>query len=186
LTRDIADLRALDPFVPIIEEGLHGLAAGTTSLTCWPTTWSSTSLSPFRITHARWSAVTTIELFRGYGETFFLDRCYGLRINRSDATSTVVLEHASEGKVVASGYPYSNRYISVITLSGRKVDAVARLPRSPQSHCSARGSISVTTLIRISHNHSFLKAWERYRAAVFCRRCRRRRRRTPVGTALVR
>jgi len=26
-----------------------------------------------------------------------------------------VLEYGSEGKVVATGYPYSNRYISVIT-----------------------------------------------------------------------
>jgi uncharacterized protein len=33
----------------------------------------------------------------------------------------VVLEYGSEGKVVATGYPYSNRYISVITLRDRKV-----------------------------------------------------------------
>jgi uncharacterized protein len=36
-------------------------------------------------------------------------------------TSSVVLEYASQGKVVATGYPYSNRYISVITLKDRKV-----------------------------------------------------------------
>ena len=40
-----------------------------------------------------------------------------------DATSTVVLEYASEGKVVATGYPYGNRYISVVTLKDRKVSA---------------------------------------------------------------
>ena len=31
------------------------------------------------------------------------------------------LEYASQGKVVATGYPYSNRYVSVITLKDRKV-----------------------------------------------------------------
>jgi ketosteroid isomerase-like protein len=44
-----------------------------------------------------------------------------LRVHRSDATSTVVLEYASEGKVVTTGHPYSNRYISVVTLKHRKV-----------------------------------------------------------------
>ena len=62
-----------------------------------------------------------IELFRGYGSTFFLDRCYDLRVHWSEATSSVVLEYASEGKVVATGYPYSNAYVSVITLKDRKV-----------------------------------------------------------------
>jgi ketosteroid isomerase-like protein len=52
---------------------------------------------------------------------FFLDRCHDLRVHRSDATSTVVLEYASQGKVVTTGRPYSNRYISVVTLKDRKV-----------------------------------------------------------------
>ena len=57
----------------------------------------------------------------GYGYTFYLDRCHDLRVHRSDSTSSVVLEYGSQGKVVATGYPYSNRYISVITLKDRKV-----------------------------------------------------------------
>jgi ketosteroid isomerase-like protein len=44
-----------------------------------------------------------------------------VRAHRSDATSALILEYASQGKVVATGYPYSNRYISVITLKDRKV-----------------------------------------------------------------
>ncbi|MGZ4402332.1 MAG: nuclear transport factor 2 family protein [Gaiellaceae bacterium] len=62
-----------------------------------------------------------IELYRGYGSTFFLDRCHDLRVHRSDSTSSVVLEYGSQGKVVATSHPYSNRYISVITLKDRKV-----------------------------------------------------------------
>jgi uncharacterized protein len=62
-----------------------------------------------------------VELYRGYASVFFLDRCYDLRVHHSPSTSTVVLEYSSEGRVVATGYPYGNRYISVVTIKGRKV-----------------------------------------------------------------
>ena len=50
-----------------------------------------------------------IELYRGYGSVFCLDRCYDLRVHHSPSTSTVVLEYASEGTAVATGRPYGNR-----------------------------------------------------------------------------
>jgi uncharacterized protein len=62
-----------------------------------------------------------IELYRGYGSTFFLDKCDDLRVHHSPSTSTVVLEYSSHGQVVATGYPYGNRYISVVTIKDRKV-----------------------------------------------------------------
>jgi ketosteroid isomerase-like protein len=52
---------------------------------------------------------------------FFLDRCYDLRTHYSPSTSTVVLEYSSAGRVVATGRPYGNRYISVATIEDRKV-----------------------------------------------------------------
>jgi hypothetical protein len=61
--------------------------------------------------------------YRGYGSTFFLDRCYDLRVHHSPSTSSVVLEYSSEGRVVATGQPYANRYISVVILKDRKVTA---------------------------------------------------------------
>jgi hypothetical protein len=36
-------------------------------------------------------------------------------------TSTVVLEYSSEGRVVATGHPYGNRYNSVVVIKDRKV-----------------------------------------------------------------
>ena len=56
----------------------------------------------------------------GYRTVFFLDRCFDLRVHRAD-DSTVTLEYASEGKAVATGRPYSNRYISVVTIRNRKI-----------------------------------------------------------------
>jgi hypothetical protein len=43
------------------------------------------------------------------------------RTHGPPSTSTVVLEYSSEGRVVATGYPYGNRYISVVTIKDRKV-----------------------------------------------------------------
>ena len=122
MVKNPQDFRALDPFFRVIEEGLQGLVDGDHFFDLL----AEDVLFEFVITVPDYPRHVVgrdnlIELYRGYGSTFFLDRCYDLRVHRSDATSTVVLEYASEGKVVATGYPYSNRYISVITLKDRKV-----------------------------------------------------------------
>jgi ketosteroid isomerase-like protein len=49
------------------------------------------------------------------------DRCYDLAVHHDPAQGAVVLEYAFAGKVVATGAPYGNRYISVITLRDREV-----------------------------------------------------------------
>jgi ketosteroid isomerase-like protein len=49
-----------------------------------------------------------------------LDRCLDLAVHHDPAKGVAVLEYASEGHVVATGRPYSNRYISVLTLRGRQ------------------------------------------------------------------
>jgi ketosteroid isomerase-like protein len=120
--RDIEDFRALDPFFRIIERGLEGLVDGGHFFDLL----ADDVVFEFIITVPDYprrvvGRESLIELYRGYGSTFFLDRCHDLRVHRSDAASTVVLEYASQGKAVATGRPYSNRYISVITLTGRKI-----------------------------------------------------------------
>jgi ketosteroid isomerase-like protein len=122
LIRDIEDFRALDPFFRIIEQGLQGLADGDHffELLADDVVFDFVITVPDYPRHVV-GRDNLIELYRGYGSTFFLDRCHDLRVHRSDSTSSVVLEYASQGKVVATGYPYSNRYISVITLKDRKV-----------------------------------------------------------------
>src|SRR2546430_17253802 len=122
LIRDSEDFRALGPFFRIVEQVLHGLADGDH---CFELL-ADDVVFDFVITVPDYPRQVVgrdnlIELYRGYGSTFFLDRCHDLRVHRSDATSTVVLEYASQGKVVATGGPYSNRYISVITLTDRKI-----------------------------------------------------------------
>jgi ketosteroid isomerase-like protein len=119
---DTEDFRALDPFFRIIEQGLDGLVDGDHFFDLL----AEDVVFDFIITVPEYPRHVVgrnnlIELYRGYGSVFFLDRCYDLRVHRSEATSTVVLEYASDGKVVSTGRPYSNRYISVIELKDRKV-----------------------------------------------------------------
>jgi uncharacterized protein len=50
-----------------------------------------------------------------------IDRCHDLAVHHDIKTGVVVLEYASEGRVVPAGAPYTNRYISVLTITDRKV-----------------------------------------------------------------
>jgi hypothetical protein len=60
-------------------------------------------------------------LYRRYGATFSLDRCYDLAIHHDQVTGVVVLEYASQGRVIATGTAYRNRYISVLSITDRKI-----------------------------------------------------------------
>jgi uncharacterized protein len=60
-------------------------------------------------------------LYRGYGNTIVLERCSDLAVYRDRESSVVVLEYAVHGRVVATQRPYSNRFVSVITIRERKV-----------------------------------------------------------------
>jgi ketosteroid isomerase-like protein len=121
---NIEDFRALDPFFRIIEEGLRGYTDGEHFFDLL----AEDVIVDFVITVPGYPRHVTgrqnlIELYRGYGATFRLDRCYDLRMHYSQPTSTVVLEYSSAGKVVGTGYPYGNRYISVVTIKDGKVAA---------------------------------------------------------------
>jgi ketosteroid isomerase-like protein len=118
------DFRALDPFFRIIEEGLRGHVDGGHffDLLADDVSFEFVITVPDYPRHVV-GRDSIVELFRGYGATFCLDSCNDLRVHYSQATSTVVLEYSSAGKVVATGYPYSNRYISVVTIRDRKVAA---------------------------------------------------------------
>jgi uncharacterized protein len=116
------DFRALDPFFRVIERGLAEFVDGEHFFDML----ADDVVFDFVITVPDYprrivGRDNLVELYRGYGSVFFLDRCYDLRVHHSPSTSTVVLEYSSEGRVVATGYPYGNRYISVVTIKDRKV-----------------------------------------------------------------
>jgi len=118
------DFRALDPFFRIIEEGLAAFVDGEHffDMLAHDVAFDFVITVPDYPRHVV-GRDNLIELYRGYGSAFFLDRCYDLRTHHSPSTSTVVLEYSSEGRIVATGYPYGNRYVSVVVIKGRKVTA---------------------------------------------------------------
>lgn len=61
------------------------------------------------------------DLYRPYGRSIVLERCYDLALHRDTTTGVIVLEYASEGHVVATGALYANRYISVLTITDRVI-----------------------------------------------------------------
>ncbi len=61
------------------------------------------------------------DLYRPYGEVFVLDRCDDLAVHHDKDSGVVVLEYASQGRTVATGAAYANRYISVLTIANRKI-----------------------------------------------------------------
>ena len=116
------DFRALEPFFRIIEQALVGLADGEHFFDLL----ADDVVVDYIITVPNYprrvvGRGAVAELYRPYGETFVLDRCFDLAVHRDRETGVVVLEYASEGRAVRTGAAYSNRYVSVLTIPERKV-----------------------------------------------------------------
>jgi ketosteroid isomerase-like protein len=119
---NLDDFRALDPFFRIIEQALVGLADGAHFFDLL----ADEVVFDYIITVPNYprqvvGRTAVAELYRPYGETFVLDRCFDLAVHRDRDTGIVVLEYASEGRAVNTGAAYANRYVSVLTISERKV-----------------------------------------------------------------
>lgn len=96
----IEDFQALEPFFRVIEDGLAGLVDGGHFFDLL----ADDVVFEFIITVPDYPRRVAgrdnlIDLYRGYQNAFFLDRCFDLRTHRAD-DSTVTLEYASEGRAV--------------------------------------------------------------------------------------
>jgi len=116
------DFAALDPFFRIIEQGLQGLAdlEHFFDLLAEDVVFDYIITTPGYPRHVE-GREAVAELYRPYGDTIVLDRCHDLAVHHDPNTGVVVLEYASQGRVVSTGALYANRYISVLTIADRKV-----------------------------------------------------------------
>jgi ketosteroid isomerase-like protein len=119
---DLADFAGLDPFFRIIERGLDGLAGPGHffDLLAEDITVEYVVTVPGYPRHVQGRAAVA-ELYRPYSTMIILDRCFDLAVHHDATKGVVVLEYASEGRVVATGRRYANRYISVLTLRDGQV-----------------------------------------------------------------
>ena len=122
VVNDLDDFRALDPFFRIVEEGLDALADGDHffDLLAEDVVFDYVITVPDYPRHIVGRSAVA-ELYRPYGETLVLDRCFDLVVHHDREAGVVVLEYASEGRVITTGAAYANRYISVLTIVERKV-----------------------------------------------------------------
>ena len=101
---NLSDFQALDPFFRIIEEGVTGLADGEHffDLLAEDVVFEYVITVPGypRRVEGRQAVA---ELYRPYGATFFLERCYDLAIHHDQASGVVVLEYASQGRAQPDG-----------------------------------------------------------------------------------
>ncbi len=113
---------ALDPFFEVIREGLKGLVGGEHFFDTFAEDARFESLYDFpgwpRTIQGR---VGLVDQFSGYGDNIKLHSSGGLVVHRLQDRRVVILEYEVHGKIVATGVPYDNRFISVITIENRKI-----------------------------------------------------------------
>jgi ketosteroid isomerase-like protein len=62
-----------------------------------------------------------VDALSGYGDNIKLESSDGLAVHRLQDPRGVILEYEVHGKTVATGVPYDNRFISVITIANKKI-----------------------------------------------------------------
>ncbi len=113
---------ALDPFFEIVMEGLRGLVDGNHYFD----TFVDDAVFESRYHFPGWPATirgraNLMASLSGYGKTIKLHSGDALVVHRCQDSRVVILEYDVHGKILSSGGPYDNRFISVITIENRKV-----------------------------------------------------------------
>jgi ketosteroid isomerase-like protein len=113
--------QALDPFFAIIHEGLEGLVDGEHFFDTFAEDAVFESLYELpgwpRTIRGR---AALADALSGYGANIRLHSADGLVVHRAQDRRVVILEYQVHGKV-ATGAPYDNRFVSIVTIENRKI-----------------------------------------------------------------
>jgi uncharacterized protein len=117
-----AEHEALDPFFEVIERGLEGLVQGGHFFD----TIAEDAFFEFLYDFPGWprtirGRADLVDKFSGYGDNIRLHASGELVVHRSVDPRVVILEYEVHGTIVATGTPYDNRFISVITIENEKI-----------------------------------------------------------------
>jgi ketosteroid isomerase-like protein len=113
---------ALDPFFDIVMRGLAGLVDGDHYFD----TIAPDAVFEFRYRFPSYPTKVVgreslMALYAGYGKNLALHGAGALVVNISQTPGVVILEYEVQGNTVGSGKLYENRFISVVTIEGRKI-----------------------------------------------------------------
>jgi uncharacterized protein len=113
---------ALDPFFGIVQQGLAGLVDGDHYFD----TIADNAVFEFRYIFPGWpqklsSREALMALYSGYGNNILLNGADALVVHLSQDPRVVILEYEVHGRIIRTGASYDNRFISVVTIEGRKI-----------------------------------------------------------------
>ena len=113
---------ALNPFFEVVMEGIRGLVDGKHFFDAF----AEDAIFESRYHFPGWPTIIRgradlMASFSGYGKTTKLHSGDALVVHRSQNSRVVILEYEVHGKILSSGAPYDNRFISVITIEKRKI-----------------------------------------------------------------
>jgi uncharacterized protein len=113
---------ALDPFFNIVQQGLARQVDGDHYFD----TIADHAVFEFRYIFPGWpqkldSRDALMALYAGYGNNIILHAADALVVHRAQDGRVVVLEYEVHGRILRSGAPYDNRFISVVTIENRKI-----------------------------------------------------------------
>lgn len=117
-----AAFAALDPFFDIVMQGLAGAVDGDHYFD------AVADKAVFEFRYVFPGFPTRVEgrdalmaLYAGYGDSTVLHSADGLVTHRSQDPRVVIIEYEVHGEKIPSGRAYDNRFISVVTIEGRKI-----------------------------------------------------------------
>src|ERR1700677_2048942 len=117
-----AAFTALAPFFQIAQQGLAGLVDGDHYFEII----ADDAVFEFRYDFPGWPRMVSgrdalMNLYSGYGNNIVLHGADALVVHRSQDPRVVVIEYDVHGRILATGVPYDNRFISVVTIQDRKI-----------------------------------------------------------------
>jgi ketosteroid isomerase-like protein len=119
---EYAVFKALDPFFEVVQEGLREFVDGEHYFD----TIADDALFEFRYHFPNYpktvrGRANLMALYSGYGKNIMLHRGDALVVHPSKDGRVVILEYEVHGKILATGVPYDNRLIAVVTIENRKI-----------------------------------------------------------------
>ena len=119
---EFKDFEALNPFFEIVLKCLSGLVDGKHYFEMF----SEDAVFESRYHFPGWPVMirgraNLMASLSGYGKSIQLHSGDALVVHRCEDSRIVILEYEVHGKILSSGAPYDNRFISIITIESRKI-----------------------------------------------------------------
>jgi len=116
------DFKALKPYTDLMRKGLGDLVDGEHFFD----TIAENALFEFLYEFPGWPRVirgraNLMDAYSGYGDNIKLRSADHLGVHHCPDNKTVVLEYEVHGKILATGGPYDNRFVSIILIKQRKI-----------------------------------------------------------------